>query len=1381
MSQQLHVTCPRALDNSFGPWAGDSCRGGFDFTLLFEEAILTVPLQCALLLVLPIRVYALMPEKSKVVASRLRYLKLSFSICLITLTAALLALLNVDADSRIRTRATVPTAALVFVSSLGIGLLSWLEHERSIRPSFIVSTYLFLRVVMYILESTGKRSILFSSFDLGNLAKETTSSTLSRLSFLWLTPLFLNGYKNTLALEDLYPLDSSLQAEALHAPLSTAWTKAPDKEKFGALWATWHRVFIRPMLAPVIPRLFQTGFTYAQPFLVNTAVALAYTPEEQPFNNYGYSLIGAYFLVYMGIAISTGQYEWRVYRAASMMKGSVAALIYENSLHLSITSPSVRIVEIAIAIYLIARQLGAASAMPISLAVVVMISTFILAVPTGTAQAAWIQASQNRVTATSKLLGNIKSIKASGLSNIAFDIIRQARTEELRVSRKCRLLLGSALILAEGSSTLTISRAFTSYALFILVNKPLSDIIIALPMIATSVASFQRIQDHMKGKERIDIRTTAHELITDKRKPSKLTRPMEKTRECYDALDQDVLEEFSTPQANEKLFPKDVIASVHGKFSWKVGDKPVIDIDNWMIHRQKFTIVLGAVGCGKSTLLKSLLGELSTFDGMIHVDCPRVAYSAQNPWLPNDTVRNIIAGPGDIDEPWYQAVPMGDKTVTGSKGVSVSVGQKHRLSIARALYSGAELLILDDCFSGLDAATENTIFHNLLGKDGLVRTARMTIVVASSIGQRAFYADQVVLLNDEGQISNSGTPEELSEILAQSSEDGRWSELIEPTVVETADMAVRPAASALPVIEPVPERDRRLGRPDMYPFYARSAGIDTLSIFLGAMIVFTFCNAFPTMWLNWWAESNATNPNGELGKWLGVYVALGVGASIAALIAFWIAYFSNMYDYTIVILTLDRAPMSFYTKVNSGMTVNRFSQDLQLIDMEFPSTALGVAVGVSFIAADFIMIAITSRYMAIFLPILIIIRLLDIELRAPFYSHLIQTLDGLASIRAFRWEDDFTAKNMRLLNNSQKANYLLCCIQRWLTFVADVVIAIIAVVLIAITTSLRSWIGPGYVGVAVSSILGLNASVKATLTSWVMLEVALGAVARIRTYSLTTESEDKSNGALIELKDENWPTEGAVELNGVTASYKSSVVALSNVSMVIQPGERVALCGRTGSGKTSLTLCLLRMMELEEGTITINGVDMSTLAHEYVRSRLISVPQDSYTFDATIRVNIDPAKTASDEEITLVLDKVHLLHKVEENGGLDAVMSENFFSQGEAQLFVFARAMLRKSKILILDEASSSNNGLNDESSKIISDLLMTWFEEWTVIAVVHKFNTIFEYDKVGVLDAGLLKEFDTPSRLLERKNSLFRALYSEKAHDIGLQVGVQGDDFSPL
>ncbi|KAK1850744.1 ABC multidrug transporter [Colletotrichum chrysophilum] len=326
--------CPAGVDDSLGPWAGDECRGGFDFTLLFEEAVLAVPLHCLLLLVLPACALRLAGADVKVVASTQRALKACASVCLVALNLALLVLWATTSSAAItHPRATIPAAVLGLLASLGVGLLSWLEHDRSVRPSFVLSTYLFLsvlldtarartlwmlgpnqtipaiftctlalRAVMILLESTEKRRILVPQHK--GYSKEVTSGTFNRSVFFWLTSLFINGYRNILKLEDLYPLDPKLASEPLYKKLADAWDQVPDKTRPGALFSTWLRVFAGPMSAAVVPKLFQISFNYAQPLLIQQAIELAGLPQTREYRNRGFGLIGAYVLVYTGIAVS---------------------------------------------------------------------------------------------------------------------------------------------------------------------------------------------------------------------------------------------------------------------------------------------------------------------------------------------------------------------------------------------------------------------------------------------------------------------------------------------------------------------------------------------------------------------------------------------------------------------------------------------------------------------------------------------------------------------------------------------------------------------------------------------------------------------------------------------------------------------------------------------------------------------------------------------------------------------------------------------------------------------------------------------------------------------------------------------------------------------
>ncbi|KAK1984403.1 ABC transporter [Colletotrichum cereale] len=1404
--------CPTGQDDSLGPWAGDVCRGGFDLTLLFEEAVLAVPLQSLLLLVLP----HLRPTPGKVVASTLRHLKASASICLVALNVALLVLwIATPSDVFPRTRATIPTAALTLVASPGVGLLLWLSHERSVRPSFVLSTYLFLSTlldtarartlaVMVLLESTEKRRILVPQHK--GYSKEVTSGTISRSVFFWLTSLFVNGYRNILRLGDLYSLDPKLASEPLSRKLANDWDKVPDKTIPGALFSTWLRTFAGPVSVAIIPKLFQIAFNYAQ--------------STRLYNNRGFGLIGAYALVYTGIAVSTGQYDWRNQRAASMTRGSTTALVYRKALRLDLTSPNVSpsgaltlvgtdtetisqgithlhevwggLLEIGIGIYLIYRQLGAACAMPVALVFVVLITTAFFAVPTGKASAEWIKASQDRVSTTSKTLGNIKWLKVSGLNDVAFSVIQKLRGTELEVSKRFRILLGVSMMFSSGrGDTLTLQKAFTAYSLLILVNRPLVGIVMGLPLLAAASTSFQRIQYFLNGNERKDNRLIAASPTRDgnilrvnlvSQSPNKKTVPSQ---------DLELLELQNNDSVRSNL-AENVIISINGTFSWSDDTKPVVDIDNWNIKRGTFTLVLGPVGCGKSTLLKALLGALSSFKGTIHTNLSSIAYCGQTAWIANDTVRNIIVGHAAFDPPWYHTIiracaleqdisnwPQGENTVAGSKGISMSGGQKHRLAIARALYARQELLLFDDVFSGLDSSTEDIVFNGLFSSGGLLADTDTTVVLKSSDSRRLSFANEVVVLSGDGRIINNATTGRPARSQFLGKDPIESSNCPKAAPDQAGRYNGRTPATLLGVLEDQADATRQLGDWGMYSFYAKAAGWFSLTAFTSAMIAFAFCDSFPDIWLKWWAESNETRPNQDLGKWLGVYAALGVGSVLSVLFGMWQLFIviinrSGVYFHGALLDTTSRAPMSFHSSVDSGVTVNRFSQDLQLIDMELPSAVLGLAIGVAFGVARFIMISVSSRYMAAILPLLIPVfyaiqhfylrtsrqmRLLDIEQKAPLYSQLIETLEGLATIRAFRWEDDFEKTNLQRLDNSQRPSYLLTCLQRWLTFSVDMVIAVIAIVLIALVTTLREQIGPGFIGVALTNVLSFSDTVKAIITSWVTLEVSLGAVARVRNFTLTTRPEGGSEVHLAEPEGE-WPSRGAVEVCGATASYSSSGPVLKGVDLSIQPGQKVAICGRTGSGKSSVVLCLLRLMDLDAGSITIDGVDVSTLPHEYVRSKLVAVPQESYIFDGTVRLNLDPGETAPDSEVVTVLKKVQLWDKVAERGGLDAVIDDRFFSQGEAQLLVFARAMLRKGKVLILDEISSS---LNEESSRVVDEVLRTWFHDWTVVVIAHKLESILEFDRVAVVDAGMVVEYDEPHRLLGRASAI-KALYEHSS-----------------
>jgi ABC-type multidrug transport system fused ATPase/permease subunit len=317
------------------------------------------------------------------------------------------------------------------------------------------------------------------------------------------------------------------------------------------------------------------------------------------------------------------------------------------------------------------------------------------------------------------------------------------------------------------------------------------------------------------------------------------------------------------------------------------------------------------------------------------------------------------------------------------------------------------------------------------------------------------------------------------------------------------------------------------------------------------------------------------------------------------------------------------------------------------------------------------------------------------------------------------------------------------------------IVAVVAVLLMSLAVILRSRVNPGFLGVAMVNIMNLNTTLTNLIEFWTLLETSLGAVSRIKEFTENTKSENIAGEDRTPPPE--WPLRGDLEITNISASYSSNTnPVLSNITLSVTHGQKVAVCGRTGSGKSSLLLALLRMIDLTEGTIVIDGIDISTVPRDLIRSKFVTVSQDVVSLPGTVRINADPFGQASDEQIIAALEQVGLWKAISTNGGLDANMDSGLFSHGQLQLFSFARAMLQDGSILILDEPTSS---VDTDTDELIQRLLRERFHSHTVIMIAHRLRSVVDYDKVLVLDGGKLAEFDSPAALLT-KASIFRSLY---------------------
>tara|TARA_R110002060_G_scaffold48163_9_gene59130 strand:+ start:282 stop:1172 length:891 start_codon:yes stop_codon:yes gene_type:complete len=295
------------------------------------------------------------------------------------------------------------------------------------------------------------------------------------------------------------------------------------------------------------------------------------------------------------------------------------------------------------------------------------------------------------------------------------------------------------------------------------------------------------------------------------------------------------------------------------------------------------------------------------------------------------------------------------------------------------------------------------------------------------------------------------------------------------------------------------------------------------------------------------------------------------------------------------------------------------------------------------------------------------------------------------------------------------------------------------------------------VGLALLNVMSFNESLANIIKTWTMLETSLGAISRLIAFTGHTASENLPGEN--QPVPENWPIHGSIEIKNVSASYTSNDnLVIRNLNMSIRPGEKVGICGRSGSGKSSLITTLFRMLEVTaDSSITIDGIDITKLPREVVRSSLNAIPQEPFFIRGTVRANADPLHQHTDEGIIDAIKKVHLWGIVFNKGGLDTLLDAEFFSHGQRQLFCLARAILRKSKVVILDEATSN---VDTKSDELMQEVIRKEFKDCTIIAVAHRLDTILDFDKIALLSDGELREFDSPQALLSRP-SAFRELYN--------------------
>ncbi|KAG5785091.1 hypothetical protein H9Q73_001249 [Fusarium xylarioides] len=864
-------------------------------------------------------------------------------------------------------------------------------------------------------------------------------------------------------------------------------------------------------------------------------------------------------------------------------------------------------------------------------------------------------------------------------------------------------------------STLDAETAFTTTALLGLVTHPANMIMTIVPRAMGSLAAFSRIQDYLVRPGRADER--------------RLFKP--KTKDADSSLS--ICFEGVTVQSHSS-------------------SRPILETINFTVNQGSIIICTGAVGCGKTVLAQCILGEITTSSGTISVSSKRIAYCEQSPWLPSGTLKEAVCGFGKFEPGWYRhvvelccldedilAMPLGDNTLIGSRGLKLSGGQRQRLALARAVYARCEIVLLDDSFSALDHNTERQVASNLLGTQGHFRKIGATVILIANSSKHFDLADSIIIL-ENGRVTYQGPPDEINEEAAHLRQT-HASAVADETNAGLVETNKTIQSQALEVTEAMADLGRSTGDFSLYASYS-------------------FFVTFPQYWLQKWTES----PTSRTSFYIAGYLILSLLAWASTNGSMWsthmlIAPTSGAELHRRLLTTVFGAPLLFFSMTETGSILNRFSEDMQLIDKSLPPAILSLSKQVFKLMVQATLLFSAQRLLTATLPICILVvyvvqrvylrtsrqlRLLQLESQSAVYSSFLESVEGVVSIRSFGWVKQAENTNMNCLDKSQQPTYILLCLQLWLNIVLDLVIATMAVILIALAVLLEGSISAGQIGMSLNIVLAANSTLLALVTSWTNLEISLGAISRLKTLEAETVAEEQSlSGAVV---PEFWPSRGAVQVRDLTVSYEEKhVPALKNINISVEPGQHLVICGRTGSGKSTLLLALLHLLNNQSGSIEVDGIDLSLVPLSVTRERcFITVTQDPFLLaQASLRFNLDPSETLPDCAIMKALERTGLSRHFDNNPEAklvdildDPLSSLPRMSTGQTQLFALTRAILRAEHslitgtkpILLLDEATSSVDGLTESTMRrIVRDVFTD--NGHTVIEITHRLSGLEDFD----------------------------------------------------
>ncbi|KAI1270368.1 putative ABC transporter [Xylariaceae sp. FL1019] len=1293
---------------------------------------------------------------------------------LISLLASLLAFIKLSfnlAQNQGQSREHLDLTARYLVASIACDVIYLVAQSDGI--NYDAKSYpIVIRSILHVVLFVYSRRIGKQQPSVRNTHHpfEESQSLSSQLLLTWVNRILVKGYRKDLREQDVPLLPRDIDPFSTRQAIADTWSrKGPIVTKWSLPLALL-QCFKKQFLASVTPRLFLIVFRYSRPILIKEAIkyvrAFSEDPEciegfcEDSQNIEGYWIVISAIIIHAGAAFSTSIYQHSLSKTKLMLRSTLMGLIHDKTMNL----PSVAYddgettmlistdadtldgvaemfhetwgytIEVLIGVVLLANEVGSLWPLPLFLIYLCSYMSRYVAKQLQPRQKAWNNSTQDRLAATSSLLRAMKNVKMLGLQSSMASRIRDLRTRELGIASKLRwvavyanasanalgilfpaiTLVVFALMSQARGRALNAETAFTSLSIMLLVTHPANMVMTMVPRAAAALAGFEKVQAFLVRESLSDTRSVSSS-------PAILARQLNIGR-------------------NEHIV-KDI---------------------NMEADVGSIIAISGPTGSGKSTLARALLGE-NLSDGYLSISSKEVAYCAQKPWLPNGTIKQAIYGTiesCDVEHRevghWYNEVtamcclshdfkslPAGDQTQIGSKGSSLSGGeeswQKQRVALARALFSKRDILLLDDTFSGLDGETEQLIFDNIFGPDGFAKRFKTTVILITNSAQHLKAADQVLVLGDH-KIQQRGTWQDIGHSGATATKFSQSTLTRNDPMVSAKYDYLNNQLRA----KDETEKDimRQSGDLAIYRYYLNFIGFREMSILVTCTSLYAFGNTATQYWLRLWTEVHTDHTNFyAYGYLLMSLVAWATTCTQMWSLAIRVAPRSGLKIHHHLLHIVASARLSYFSETETGAILSRFSQDMQTFDKQLPSALQTLVTQICKLAVQIGLLCLSQGWLAFALPpcalfIYIIqklylqtsrqLRFLELQSKAAILADVLETIDGIETIRAFGWSSSAIQKNIKLIERAQRPEYLSQCLQTWLTLVLNLLTAAISTIMIAAAVILRGKMTGGQVGAAMNVLMVTSTTLPSFVQSWTTLETSLGSVARLKTLEETVPAEEQEKE---KLEPPRWPSK-----------------ALENITLDITAGQKLIVCGRTGSGKSTLLLTLTRLVELQSGNIQIDGIDIKHISLPFLRNRcFVAVTQDPLILPhETLRFNLDPTTRASDNDVLYAIEKTKLSKHLFPGGPSPTLLDQKLsvfqdLSVGQCQLFAVCRAVIKAQllrregikPVLLLDEVTSS---LDHVTEAIIHDIIEDEFTKHghTVIIITHRLEVLKSHTAAG-------------------------------------------------